>query len=52
MNCHSKKRQRTTGNYGKNKITTNIYMIKMSYRNIRPCRKTDKLSDNLCGVDL
>ena len=25
MNCHSKKRQRTTGNYGKNKITTNIY---------------------------
>ena len=29
-----------------------IYTIKMSYRNIRPCRKTDKLSDNLCGVDL
>lgn len=25
MNCHSKKRQRTIGNYGKNKITTNIY---------------------------
>ncbi len=25
MNCHSKKRQRTTENYGKNKITTNIY---------------------------
>lgn len=25
MNCHSKKRQRTTGNYGNDKITTNIY---------------------------
>ena len=25
MNCHSKKRQRTTENYEKNKITTNIY---------------------------
>lgn len=25
MNCHSKKRQRTTENYGNNKITTNIY---------------------------
>ena len=30
MNCHSKKRQRMTENYGNNKITTNIYMIKMS----------------------